>query len=369
MNHQQICEFVNSKDVRKYLKGIGYEFSTPQAAWLVHRCRGLTMEERHEAWREIIRDMPDCAVEERNNMKRIDSFHAFLNDYIEMEERGAQDFMSAADCVYCYEYYELGEPGGENWYSGGAYFSNYQHCIDHYKQWNGGDIDIGRVRIWKYCLVTPDSHRMGMTKLMILTPNLEILVPDTPVSCGTLDDYELARAFDGMCFDFPVPFSRGDILVNCTARDCGPFVLSHISTWNSEKMLSSGFAESDCPDFKGWEHFDKVVEKRLKIGDYTDGCAVGTIIADEDCENCRSYGSFGWDHFTQVTDLEYFRGSLEGIERQLEVLSCYEKGELKARDLVNLCCAIRMEATSQSGMWQYDDEFLEDFGMCRLEDW
>ena len=138
MNNHEISAFVNSADVRAYLQDIRYEFSTPQAAWLVYQCCRLTMKDRHRAWREVIRDMPDCAMEERLNLNRIDSYHAFLNSFIALEMRSVREFMTATDCIYCYEYHEpsQGRPFQDTgWYEADAFFSNYQACIDHYRQY------------------------------------------------------------------------------------------------------------------------------------------------------------------------------------------------------------------------------------------
>lgn len=363
MDHRQISEFVNSKDVRKYLQDIGYEFSTPQAAWLVHQCQRLTMEERHKAWREIIRDMPDCAMEERLNLKRIDSFHAFLRDYMEMGKRNVQEFVSGNHCVYSTEYHEMCSKRGERdelWWDGDGFFTSYQACMDSVRRELTEETDIDRIRILKYGLDS-SAHEMCQREGLLLNSNLEIL--NVSPRCKNKDEQVLAWAFDGMCFDFPTPFWRGDILVDCTAYGSPryvPFVLSRIATWNSEEMLSSGFGESDCPDTRGWEYFDKVVEERLKAGDFTDGGVIGTAVceSDESLERDLHIGGL-----TLPTDLEYYRGPLKGAERQLKVLSYYEKGELDEAGLVNLCCAIRMEDIGRRCTWEYTDEFLESIGL------
>lgn len=363
MDHRQIGEFVNSKDVRKYLQDIGYEFSTPQAAWLVHECKRLTMEERHRTWREIILDMPDCAMEERRNLKKINSFHAFLTDYIKLEKRGVREFMTSGNCIYRWRFHEMHTENAKYykyWEDGDGFFQNYHDCINDYRQQMSKDMSISEICVLK-CGVGHSGRQINRAEKLVLNSDLEIL--NVSLNYGNDDEKNLAEAFDGMCFNFPSPFCRGDLLVPCTeygSQGYRPFVLSHIATWNSEEMLSSGFGESDCPDDRGWEHFDKVVEERLKTGDFTDGGAVGTAVYESD-------GSLGRDHhiggLALPTDLEYYCGPLKGAERQLKVLSCYEKGELDEAGLVNLCCAIRMEDIGRRCTWEYTDEFLESIGM------
>lgn len=49
MNNQEICRFVNSKDIRNYLAAINYYFTTAEAAWLVYQCRDATLAEKYAA--------------------------------------------------------------------------------------------------------------------------------------------------------------------------------------------------------------------------------------------------------------------------------------------------------------------------------
>ena len=57
-----VLKFVNSKDIRKHLRNIGYECSPLEAAWLIYQCRSATVEEKHAAWDKLIETMPDCEV-------------------------------------------------------------------------------------------------------------------------------------------------------------------------------------------------------------------------------------------------------------------------------------------------------------------
>jgi len=83
-----IFRFINSKDIRSYLKEINYEFTSVEAAWLVWQCESITLQEKHNAWQEIIDTMPDCAVEsnQRFHFEGIESFHSFLKEFINNSE-------------------------------------------------------------------------------------------------------------------------------------------------------------------------------------------------------------------------------------------------------------------------------------------
>lgn len=81
-----ILRFVNSKDIREHLRNIGYEFNSLEAAWLIYQCHDATIDEKHKAWNELIEKMPDCTVTERLNTVPQDSLHAFLRQYMELED-------------------------------------------------------------------------------------------------------------------------------------------------------------------------------------------------------------------------------------------------------------------------------------------
>ena len=41
--------FINSRDIRKYLKEIGYQFSSLEAAWLVWQNRNISLKDKYAA--------------------------------------------------------------------------------------------------------------------------------------------------------------------------------------------------------------------------------------------------------------------------------------------------------------------------------
>lgn len=77
--------FVNSRDIRAYLKGICYTFTATEAAWIVWRSMDTTVEDKHAAWQYIIRNMPDCCIPERLNTVPQPSLHCFLQELLELQ--------------------------------------------------------------------------------------------------------------------------------------------------------------------------------------------------------------------------------------------------------------------------------------------
>ena len=77
-----IYNFINSRDIAKYLKEINYQFSTLECAWLVWQSRKHTLEQKHTAWQKIIDTMPDCSVGARPNHREVESLHEYLKDHM-----------------------------------------------------------------------------------------------------------------------------------------------------------------------------------------------------------------------------------------------------------------------------------------------
>ena len=89
-----ITQFINSRDIRDYLKEIGYEFSSLEGAWLIGNCMGITLEKRHAAWRELIRAMPDMKIEKRLNTRAWPSLHDYLEKRMTYESRLNEAFLT-----------------------------------------------------------------------------------------------------------------------------------------------------------------------------------------------------------------------------------------------------------------------------------
>ncbi|MCD8108513.1 MAG: hypothetical protein LUE14_00185 [Clostridiales bacterium] len=196
------------------------------------------------------------------------------------------------------------------------------------------------IKIYK-CKLNPVENDFGENRAggyIILSRQWEVLEVETSLAYDS-DIYtlDLDSIFGGMCFNFPAPFKRGDIVIAYGENDCWntPFVFSYISTWSSKEMMNKGFLRHECPYRKGWEDFDKCRERLLKLGDSTDMHVLGTY-ADQ--------GKFYRDNILIFpTDLEYYTGELQGYSRQLKPLSLYEKGEIDYELLVNSCFSIRTE--------------------------
>lgn len=339
MNHVDLYHFINSVDMRKYLRDISYRFSISEAAFVVYWSNQATLKEKISAWRDVISSMPDCAFRRRNI--EFESYHSFLKSYISLVKRDVELFCadSCEKSVYAYEFRETGD---NRWRRNGeVLFSDYQSCAAAIQEERSDNDEITEIRVYKYLL--DKQTRSGPSRLS-MNRDMEVLEID---SCHEDSwDFDIFHAFEDCCFNFPSPFQRGDIVIRYdtkTEPQHRPFVLSHMTTWDSKERTEKGF----CCDWGRLqqgspEKQDKRVARLLNRGDCTDMQAIGY------CVDCESGVVYLDDTMNLVIDLEYYHGPLEGLERQLKLFSCYEKGKasnipVDAELLVNGCFAIRAE--------------------------
>ena len=128
-----IYRFVNSKDIRKHLKDINYEFNALEAAWLVYQCKDATLEERHNAWTWIINNMPDMEVHSSFHSMHKDSIHDALRAYMAMNNDLIGQFESSEEGVYTYDHYYGGRSSSRCW-SDEEVFYSFEDCINSIKE-------------------------------------------------------------------------------------------------------------------------------------------------------------------------------------------------------------------------------------------
>lgn len=75
-----ILDFVDSRDIREHLRRINFQPNTIEAAYLVWFSKTATLEQKCEAWQEIVHTMPNCSLEATHaglGRPAIPDFHAF----------------------------------------------------------------------------------------------------------------------------------------------------------------------------------------------------------------------------------------------------------------------------------------------------
>lgn len=325
-----IYRFIDSRDMREHLQKLNYSFTTPEAAFLVYRCKAATLEERIAAWREIIDTMPNCAMSERLNLEAIPDFHQFLRDYIDLQERDLRRFKEPDGCVYVCEQSWRSELCGDMELGP---FSDFERCLSAAIRMAAEEETVG-LRIFKRPMDPgEDSPREDYC---ILTLQGEVC----QLECREFNDRDLdmSIAFDGMWFDFPTPFHAGDILCSHRWPD-EPFVLTDLCTWDSETYRRE-MPVSECSD--NWlSNLDRTLARMRVRGDASDMTCSGYTMSGDPGETipfvCHDHPLHNY------LDLEYCRGPLKGIHKLLKPISDFLKGNRSIEFLLNTYCLMQQQ--------------------------
>lgn len=296
----EILRFVNSKDIREHLRNIGYEFHSLEAAWLIYQCRDATIEEKHKAWNELIETMPDCPIEKRTNTVTQDSLHAFLRQYMELEDKYINEFCDEKhadtfedDKPFVYKVKYIYSDGSE--YDWDTVFSSLDALHETIMKPEEDVISIqcDKMRI----------DRINSRQTAYLTPSFDFLRMDPGRIDSDKESDLFWGVFDGLWFEFPTPFQKGDIVWDPNKPEgvcAGPFVTTGV-----------------C--LEGIEN-DKTKENLRKNGDSSDMCAGGFFLNED--------GSIYGECMSNYMDLEFYDKELTGPKRTLIALSNFLKGEI-----------------------------------------
>ena len=326
-----VFKFVNSKDIREHLRNMDYSFSSIEAAWLIWQSKYTSLNEKHEAWRELIETMPDCEIEERLNAKARPSLHEFLKELMAFENRCIESLKKEEPyCVFSYKCKLPGEKDWENSFKGMCpdFYECLESASEACKAFTGSE-DISN------CLIRISKNWFDGTDWCIeaeLTPDGEII---EILNYGGLTDEELdliSDEFDGMWFDFPNPFKKGDIIYNPKNGDESICLIEHEIPWK------------------------KGVEVWKKNGDYSDMLVDGIF----QYENGSVYHECEFSYM----DYEYYREPFTDKKRVLKAISNYLKGKITLDILLNAYHIILMEEQiNDVRPWNITEKGLELAGI------
>lgn len=303
-----VYRFINSKDIAKHLREVNYSFSSQETAWLIWQSHTASMAERHEAWMELINTMPDCEITTKEHRTHWDSLHQMLKDYMALEEK-LKTILQEEDPGAAYvldEYGPVLDGERSDWYGDHLFkdFSGALRCAAEREE----DMPY---RIRKRWFGTPYSITGYYSEGNALL-RMDSSLP--PATLSEPEDILWAESFFEMCFDFPIPFQRGDLVQDSVTKE--PFVLLETDSWrrqNSRKAPSR-----DMYAF-GYSYDEKE--------------------------------RFLWDNYmANYMDLEYCTEPLKGSKRILEAYSRYEKGEIDAWTLLRF---FRMYESEEAAEIEY----------------
>lgn len=266
--------FINSKDIRNYLKKINYEFTPIEIAWLIWRCEHITLKEKQNAWQEMIDTMPDLPVD--CSFQKINSLHTFLKDTIALENKMIDDFYKdEKDAVYYfYIDYDYGYSHNHKKYLA------YHDMIDDVK--DIAENPKRKIRHFHLCKEYSNGNKAEYDFNMY--PNFEI----KSILNAELHD-KRDTIFMDLDISIPTPFKQGDIVYfPNSVTDCG---------------------------------------RRPKVVTFEEKVVIGESVPVYEQVSFSS-GEIKLNYILEYMDLEYYTGDFDGKKRIVKLLSNYLKGKI-----------------------------------------
>ena len=335
MDNQQAYEYINSQTIREYLKSTAFPLSPVQCAFLVWQSKRHTMHQKHMAWENIIETMPDCAVEKRTHCRGWDSLHEMLRGYMAYEKKCLSLFQADdKNTFYEFEILERAlmmlrtESGAYDWCGGNRYFRSLTACRRYILE--NETEECCRFRITKRYLDTPLSDAGGEPYISAEYDasgemlDLYLFGSSDFFSITEEEEALCSESFEGMWFDIPIPFEKGDIVYDSASADAqeAPFVLMGTVPW---------YKKEHPPRKPG----------RNTHSDYSDMAAYGYSY-----DPSRRF--FDDNHRVDYLNLEYYRKPLRGEERLLCAYSQFIKGQIDGYTLLKLAHMIQAEAEAEA---------------------
>lgn len=337
-----ILEFLDSPDIKEHLQDIGYEFTTPEAAFIVAHSNEKALRQKIEGWQKIIDNMPNCAMTRWHGTLSIPNFHVFLRDVIKWERKKIARFKHPGKRMYFFED-RTGSPY-ESESSFGPYTS-YEKCFEaiwnELEEENPTSIEITRRPI------DPGEDYYAADRLML---NAKGEIMDCQLCCIDMEreGKDPTFAFELMWFDIPTPFHAGDIV--CRHGDPGdPMLLLNMQTWTTQRVIDelppSAYRE------RAAEGADYLLKHHRQNGDTSDMYAYGCQI-----EHPLEYPVYIGEPSCFLLDMEYCRTPLKPEARILYGVRAYLDGNLGLDSLIALSSLFELQALVKKKAERFERE-------------
>lgn len=365
-----ICRFINSKDIAEHLRAVRYQANAFVAAYFVEQCANATLGEKLSACKEIAETIPDCPTAWNLNCKESKSTHGFLREYAALQQRMLDEFTNGKGFVYMIrsmrraKYHENAPRSDENlWIKGEMFlFSTFARCIDHLRneKTNNGD-DFDRFTVAKTRVDFIEGHYDPRKNEIVLDQDFQPL----KVSSGNLNerDVTLLQLPQSAFVEVPVPFKRGDIVIDHTALIPHPFVFDRLKFWNSTELVEHGASALSPED-------SAMVDRRVALSDEKHGWDSSHMAACGYELGCHYSGGpltspydLCYDVFgacDNYLNLELYRGPLEDELKILEATSRYLKGTIGIEDFLNQTQQIGLACHTKQLAQSYDNEYVPE---------
>ena len=335
-----VTNLLNSRSIAQHWEEIEYIPDSLGTAWLVYKNKSLSFDEKCSLWEEIINTMPDMEIRERVNCRHYDSLYDFLYRFMAVSRRFLEWFNDNTDCVYTLK-------DADNDWPFDYAFSSVESIKEFIKTEECEDIESFVIK-----KISVDDYP-GYPASIKININFDIIICQEDWDYGAFpcdeEEYDVLLAFEGMWFDFPVPFRKGDVIYN-------PYYRCSIG---ASDWAGSEYTELFVVKDIGVEHLSEKSKKRFLTGENGD---------TSDMNFCGFVqwrdGSVYSESFSNYMDFEFYQGEFKGFQRIIKALSNYEKGLINDELLMHAYHQILSEERARSDIpYFYTREGLELAGI------
>ncbi len=205
-------QFVNSKDIRKYLYDINYKLSVDQMIFVVLRCMFISVEKKIEALLEIKNTTENVAL---TSIGKESYFHElsgilaydFIDRCVNNIQRQLKMLKTATDDTF-YEVRSMYEEDCGD-FSHYAYYRSYEQCVEGIRSDKELIEENSFFEIIKHSFKSAEDN----DSKCIISRNFEVMDLDVHLPADEFDKDPSVCLHDMVQFiSLPMPFKRGDIV-------------------------------------------------------------------------------------------------------------------------------------------------------------
>lgn len=336
---------INSKAIREHCRKIEHKFNTEELAVIIHRNKSMSIDEKIEAYQELINNYPDMEVIERINCKHFDSVKDMIKEEItRIKNLITQLEKEDQDVFYTYNFF---------YNINGVITKGHEQYNHFYKTFN----EV--IKVAQEEVAEDDKNEMiylNISKKPILKANEEAkyeIVAEYVIDqnrnlkfLNICDKLEYDLNINNICLNIPTPFKKGDLLMANNASpfsngkilsyDKFPIILEYLFTWNE--------------DFQG----------RLKKGNFDSSDMEGTTYLISEYT-----GELYWDNVFDYDSWEYCEEKLQGYERILKAVNQLMQEEIEIDLFLEMYKYL--EFNKRNYLNCYIDEWLELAGLTKKD--
>ena len=334
-----IYDFISSHAIANYCKKIKHDFSPLECAYLVEQS-DKTLEEKHTAWREIIKIMPDCDFTTSAGQ----TFHLreYLTTRIQCDLEIEKEFFRVIDGDYSYFYIYFDE-NKKNWNRDFDYHDNFEKAVKVFKE-DTKNRHPQRMIIGKNIYIDDVEYTIWSTmdlagKVLfyrVACSDMDLLERDY----AHLKHYVYLNALHWVDIRIPTPFKKGDLLYCLDMTNLNPYNLNSIPVVDPAFVLTSDIKYAKAQD-------DQYIPK-------FNGCFVGYN---------RRLKTLEYSSMDTILSFDYPTKKPTGIVKNLTLVSDYLKGKLDIADLVNCSGIVNIEQVIEEAKEEISDKLRTKYSI------